>query len=84
MFSKGDSTNYSCELYTTTEVIYDTIFSNRITYLLERYNESLLSLIETTLDENNQVMKQLNLIQKDHHFSMELTDNLIIKNNANE
>ena len=33
VFSKGDSTNYSCTLYTITEVIHDTITSYRIDYL---------------------------------------------------
>ena len=51
VFSKGDSTNYSCELYTITENIHDRIPSYRIDYLPERYNE------------NNQVMKKLHLIQ---------------------
>ena len=40
VFSKGDSTNYSYKLYTITEVIHDTIPSNRIDYLLQRYNEN--------------------------------------------
>ena len=42
VFGKGDSTNYSYELYTITEVIHDTIPSYRINYLPERYNENLL------------------------------------------
>ena len=63
VFSKGDSTNYSYKLYTITEVIHDTIPSYRIDYLPERYNENLLLSTKLTLDENNQVMKKLNLIQ---------------------
>ena len=63
VFSKGDSTNYSCKLYTITEVIHDTIPSYRIDYLPERYNENLLLPSKLTLDENNQIMKKLNLIQ---------------------
>ena len=63
VFSKGDSTNYSYKLYTITEVIYDTIPSYRIDYLPERYNENLLLPSKLTLEENNQVMKELNLIQ---------------------
>ena len=35
----------------------------RIIYLPERYNWKLLSPSKLTLDENNKVMKQLNLIQ---------------------
>ena len=63
VFSKGDSTNYSCLLYTITEVIHDTTPSHRIDYLPERYNEILLLSTKLTLDENNQVLKKLNLIQ---------------------
>ena len=63
VFSKGDSTNYSYKLYTITEVIHDTIPSYRINYLPERYNENLLLPIRLSLEENNQVMKELNLIQ---------------------
>ena len=63
VFSKGDSTNYSYKLYTITEVIYDTIPSYRIDYLPERYNQNLLLPSKLTLDENNQIMKKLNLIQ---------------------
>ena len=63
VFSEGDSTNWSYILYTITEVIHDTIPSYRIDYLPERYNENLLLSTKLTLDENNQVMKKLNLIQ---------------------
>ena len=63
VFSKGDSTNYSYKLYTITEVIHDTIPSYRIDYLPERYNENLLLPTKLPLEENNQVMKKLNLIQ---------------------
>ena len=63
VFSKGDSTNWSYKLYTITEIIHDTIPSYRIDYLPERYNENLLSPSKLTLDENNQIMKKLNLIQ---------------------
>ena len=63
VFSKGDSTNWSYKLYTITEVIHDTIPSYRIDYLPERYNQNLLLPTKLTLDENNKVMKELNLIQ---------------------
>ena len=58
VFSKGDSTNYSYELYTIMEVIHDTIPSYRINYLPERYNQNLLLPSKLTLDENNKVMKE--------------------------
>ena len=63
VFSKGDSTNWSYKLYTITEVIHDIIPSYRIDYLPERYNENLLLPTKLTLEENNQVMKELKLIQ---------------------
>ena len=63
VFSKGDSTNYSYKLYTITEIMHDTVPSYRIDYLPERYNENLLLPTKLTLDENNKVMKELNLIQ---------------------
>ena len=63
VFSKGDSTNYSYLLYTITELIHDTIPSYRNNYLPERYNENILLPTKLTLEENNQVMKKLNLIQ---------------------
>ena len=61
--SKGDSTNYNYKLYTITEVIHDTIPSYKIDYLPERYNENLLLPTKLTLEQNNQVMKKLNLFQ---------------------
>ena len=63
VFSKGDSTNWSYKLYTITEVIHDTIPSYRIDYLPERYNENLLQPTKLSLEQNNQVMKELKLIQ---------------------
>ena len=63
VFSKGDSTNWSYKLYTITEVIHGSIPSYRIDYLPERYNQNLLLPTKLTLEENNQVMKELNLIQ---------------------
>ena len=63
VFSKGDSTNYSYNLDTITEVIHDTIPGYRINYLPERYNENLLLPTKLSLEHNNQVMKKLNLIQ---------------------
>ena len=63
MLSKGDSTNYIYKLYTITEIIHDTVPSYRIDYLLERYNENLLLPTKLTPDENNKIMKELNLIQ---------------------
>ena len=63
VFSKGDSTNWSYKLYTITEIIHDTIPSYTINYLPERYNENLLLPTKLTLDENNQVMKELKIVQ---------------------
>ena len=63
VFSKGDSTNWSDKLYTITEIIHDTIPSYRLDYLPERYNQNLLLPTKLTLEQNNQIMKELNLIQ---------------------
>ena len=63
VFSKGDSTNYSYKLYTITEIIHDTIPSYRLNYLPERYNQNLVLPTKLSLEQNNQVMKKLNLIQ---------------------
>ena len=63
VFSKGDSTNWSYKLYTITEIIHDTIPSYRIDYLPERYNENLLLPTKLSLEQNNKIMKELNLIQ---------------------
>ena len=61
--SKGDSTNYSYKLYTITEVKYDNIPSYRINYLPERCKQNLLLLTNLTVEQNNQIMKKLNLYQ---------------------
>ena len=63
VFSKGDSTNWSYKLYTITEVIHDSIPTYRIDYVPERYNQNLLLPTKLSLEQNNQVMKELNLIQ---------------------
>ena len=57
VFSNRDSTNYCYEIYTIAEVLHDTIPSNRINYLPERYNHNLLLPTKVTLDDNNQIMK---------------------------
>ena len=63
VFSKGDSTNYSYKLYTITEIIHDTIPSYRNDYLPERYNQNLFQPTKLSLEQNNQIMKELNLFQ---------------------
>ena len=63
VFSKGDSTNWSYKIYENTDVVHDTISSYGITYLSERYNQNLLLPSKLSLEENNQIMKKLNLIQ---------------------
>ena len=62
VLSNGHSTNWSDKLYTKTSVIHDTIPTYRINYLPERYNENLLLPTKLSPEENNQVMKELNLI----------------------
>ena len=39
VFSKSDSTNWSCKLYTITELIHNTIPSYRVYFLAERCND---------------------------------------------
>ena len=63
VFSKGDSTNWSYNLYTITEIIHDTIPSYRIDYLPERYNQNLLLPSKLSLEQNNKIKKELNLVQ---------------------
>ena len=63
VFSKGHSRNWSYKLYTITEVIHDIIPTYRIDYLPERYNENLLLPTKLSPDENNRIMKELNLFQ---------------------
>ena len=63
VFSKGDSTNWSYKLYTITKIIHDTNPSYKIDYLPERYNENLLLPTKLSHEQNNPVMKKLNLIQ---------------------
>ena len=63
VFSKGDSTNYSYKLYTKTGVIHDILPSYRLNYLPESYNENLLLPTKPSLEQINQIMKELNLIQ---------------------
>ena len=60
VFRTGDSTNYSYKLYTITEIIHDSIPSYRIDYSLQRCNEKLLVPTKPSLEQNNQVMKELN------------------------
>ena len=60
-FSKGDTTNWSYKLYKITEIINDTIPSYHIDNLKESYNESLLKKTDLTMEENDNVMKKLNI-----------------------
>ena len=63
VFSRGDSTVYSYEVYKITEVVHDTIPSYRMNHRPERYNQNLLLPTKLSLEENIIVMKELNLIQ---------------------
>ena len=59
--SKAFTTNWPYNLYKITEFIGETISSYKIDNLPERYNESLLKKIESTLKPNKDNMKALNL-----------------------
>ena len=63
VFSKGGSTPWSYKVYAITEVIHEAISGYRINYLPERYIENLLLSTKLSLEENNKVMKEVNLIQ---------------------
>ena len=63
VFSKGDSTKYSYKLYTILEIIHDTIPISRINSLPESYNENFLLPTKPSLEQNDQIMKKLNLVQ---------------------
>ena len=60
-FSKGDTTNWSYNLYEITESFNDIIPSYRIDNLPERYNEALLKKTNLTMKENKDVMIKLNV-----------------------
>ena len=64
VFSKGDSTNYSYKLLTIIEIFHDRIPSYRIIPLPDRYIKNLLLPSKLSHEQNNQVMKELILIQK--------------------
>ena len=58
VFSKGDSTIFSYDIYKITELIHDTIPSYRIDYSPERYSENLSLPTKLSVEENNQVIKK--------------------------
>ena len=66
VFCKRDSTNFSYEDYTITEVRHDTNPSYRINYFPARYNKNLILPTKLSLEQNNQVMKKQNLIQQNN------------------
>ena len=51
-FSKGDTTNWSFQLYKSTEIINDTIPSYRFDELPERYNQALLKITNLTIKKH--------------------------------
>ena len=63
VFSESYSTNWSYKLYVITQIIHDTIPQYRIKLLPERYNQNILLPTKLSLEQNNQVMNELNLIQ---------------------
>ena len=58
MISEGDTTNWSHKLYTTTDVINDTLPTYRTNNSHERYNGGLLKKIELTMEKNRIVTKK--------------------------
>ena len=63
VFRKNDSTNWSYNLYTVTQVFHNIIPSCRINRLSAGYNENLLRSSIFGIEESNQVMKKVKLIQ---------------------
>ena len=61
-FSKGDTTNWSYEIYKITDIVNDTFPSYRLDNLPERYNESLLKKTKLKMKQNKDVMKKFNII----------------------
>ena len=69
--------------HTSTEVIHDTNPSYRSDYLPERYNEKLLLPTKLSLEQNNQIMKELNLIQYYNKHQMNYQKMNVYKNMLN-
>ena len=61
VFSEGDSTNWSYQLFTNSEILHDIIPSYRIDYKPEIYIENILRTAKLYLDENTKILKELNL-----------------------
>ena len=58
--SKGNTSNWSCEFHTNTEVINDTKPNYHIKNLPERYNEALLKKLLST-KEDKKTLRDLHL-----------------------
>ena len=58
-FSKGDTTNWSYEMYKIRKIISDTVPVYKIDQLSERYNESSLRKTELPRKENDSVIKKI-------------------------
>ena len=61
-FSKGDITNWSHNIYEITEINNDSIPSYGIKNLPKRCNEALLKKTNLTMEENNSVLEESNII----------------------
>ena len=61
MFSRGDTTDWSYNMYKITEIFLDTLPSYKIDNLKKRYNEALLKKTDSSLKENEEVMNKTNL-----------------------
>ena len=60
-FSNEDTTNWSYKLYNITERINDTIPSYKNDNLPERHTDTLSKKTDLTMEENEDVMKKLNI-----------------------
>ena len=61
MFSRGDTTDWSYNMYKITEIFLDTLPSYKTDNLKKRYNEALLKKTDSSLKENEEVMNKTNL-----------------------
>ena len=70
------------KFYTVTEVIHDTVPSSRVKHLPEKYNQNILLPPKLSLEENNKVMKKLNIFQNYIIWKLNLTEDELIEKHA--
>ena len=66
IFSKEDSANCRNKIHTKSEVIYEIFPIYRIDYLPKRFNQNFLISTKLSLEEKDQILKELDLFQRNH------------------